>query len=303
MIFVNYIIPIISVIASIFSAIFAYKANTKAKEANEISKDAKNISEKANTISEEANIIAMKALDLQMAPEIRLTKLELDPQKVKVFGGNNIAWIGKNELTDELYKIISESARTDSIIVINNKEYLLINLCYETTSKSDVGIILDAFCFEAECTKNSITELSILKAYSLLNPTIPFEPDIKLNIHIDINTSTITIPIAYACPSNLYSSLNLGSIAKIAKEFTEKINLINTPDMAGKIIGFVETAYLIKCITPNNDEFLYTLYIKRDEDGRLKTPHIYRGEEKYNQYYNIAKDRIGKEIQAIDNTQ
>ena len=25
--------------------------------------------------------------------------------------------------------------------------------------------------------------------------------------------------------------------------------------------------------------------------------------EKYNQYYNIAKDRIGKEIQAIDNTQ
>ena len=303
MIFINYVIPIISVIASILSAIFAYKANTKAKEANDISKEAKNISEKANNISEEANAIAIKALDIQMAPEIKLTKLELDPQKVKVFGGSNIAWIGKNELTDELYRIISKSARKDSVVIINNIEYLLINLCYENTSKNDMGIILDAFCFEAECTKNSIAELSILKAYSLLNPTIPFEPDIKLNIHIDINTSTITIPIAYACPSNLYSSLNLGSIAKIAKEFTEKINLINTPDMAGKIIGFVETAYLIKCITPNNDEFLYTLYIKRDEDGRLKTPHIYRGEEKYNQYYNIAKDRIGKEIQAIDNTQ
>lgn len=303
MIVINYIVPIISVIASVLSAIFAYKANTKAKEANEISKDAKNISEKANAISEEANTIAMKALDIQMAPEIELTKLELDPQKVKVFGGKNIAWVGKNELTDELYKIILKSARTDSIVVINNKEYLLINLCYENTTKSDIGIVLDAFCFEAECKKNSIAELSIIKAYSLLNPTIPFEPDIQLNIHIDINIPTITIPIAYACPANLYSSLNLGSIAQIAKESSEKINLINIPDMAGKIIGFVETAYLIKCLTPNNDEFLYTLYIKRDEDGRLKTPHIYRGEEKYNHYYNIAKKRIGKEIQAIDNTQ
>ncbi len=303
MIFINYVIPIISVIASILSAIFAYKANTKAKEANDISKEAKNISEKANNISEEANAIAIKALDIQMAPEIKLTKLELDPQKVKVFGGSNIAWIGKNELTDELYIIISKSARKDSVVIINNIEYLLINLCYENTSKNDMGIILDAFCFEAECTKNSIAELSILKAYSLLNPTIPFEPDILLNVHIDINTSTITIPIAYACPSNLYSSLNLGSIAQIAKENTEKINLINTPDMAGKIIGFVETAYLIKCVTPNNDEFLYTLYIKRDEDGRLKKPHIYRGDEKYSHYYNIAKERIGKEIQTVDKTQ
>ena len=85
----------------------------------------------------------------------------------------------------------------------------------------------------------------------------------------------------------------------MASQTTEKINLIDNPDMAGKIIGFVETAYLIKCLTPNNDEFLYTLYIKRDENGRLKVPHIYKGEQQYNDHYIEAKNRIGKEIQVI----
>lgn len=93
-------------------------------------------------------------------------------------------------------------------------------------------------------------------------------------IIFSFKTSTITIPIAYACPNNLYSSLNPGSIAQMASETSEKINLIDSPYQAGKVIGFVETAYLIKCLTPNNDEFLYTLFIKRDDNGRLKTSHI-----------------------------
>lgn len=299
MFFIDYILPILSFFIAIISVILAFKANIKSNEANEISRESNLISKEAKNISQKANEIAEKSLNVQIAPEIELTKLELNPQNVKIYGGNNISWIGKKDLPDKLYKIISKTARTDSIMVLENKEYLLINLCYENTAKDDVGIILDAFCFEGKCVKNSIAELSILKAYSLLNPTIPFEPDIRLNIHIDINTSTITIPIAYACPSNLYSSLNLGSIAQMASQTTEKINLIDNPDMAGKIIGFVETAYLIKCLTPNNDEFLYTLYIKRDENGRLKVPHIYKGEQQYNDHYIEAKNRIGKEIQVI----
>lgn len=303
MFFIEYILPILSLLISIISTILAFKANIKSKEANEISKESNSISKEAKNISQKANEIAEKSLNVQIVPEIELTKLELDPQNVKIYGGNNISWTGKKDLPDELYEIILKLARTNSIMIFDNKEYLLINLCYENTAKDDVGIIFDALCYEGKCTKNSITELSILKAYSLLNPTIPFEPDMGLNIHIDINTSTITIPIAYACPSNLYSSLNLGSIAQIAGQTTEKINLISNPNMAGKIISFVETAYLIKCLTPNNDKFLYTLYVKRDETGRLKIPHIYKGEQQYNNHYNEAKKRIGREIQIIDNNQ
>lgn len=209
----------------------------------------------------------------------------------------------KNDLTEELYGIIIKSARMNSIVVFDQKEYLLVNLCYKDTPKDDIGIVINALCFEANCAKNQITELSILKAYSLLNPTLPFETDMQLNIHIDVTSSTIRIPVAYACPINLYSSLNLGSIAQIANEMTEKINLMDSPYKAGKIIGFVETAYLIKCLTSNNDEFLFTLYIKRDEDGRLKTSQIVRGDEKYNMYYNKAKERIGREIQVISTDQ
>ncbi len=306
MYFVNCILSILSIIVACISAILSFltykkykKANEIAEEANVIAKEAHKFAKEANKFAKEANVIAMKSLNAQIAPEIKLTKLGVDPTKIKVYGGENITWIGKTNLPDELYQIIINSARTDSMVIIDNTKYLLINLCYKDTTKDNIGIILDAFYFELECSKNQVSELMILKAYSLLNSKTPFGIDIKINAHTDVQTSTITIPIAYACPENLESSLILGNIAKMAKEATNKINLIDSPSMAGKFIGFIETAYLIKCRTFSNEEFLFSLYMKKDESGKLQTLCMRRGDEIYNEKYEKAKKIVGKEIQQL----
>lgn len=296
MIFTDYVLPIFSLLVSIVSAIIAYKAIS-------VSKAAKAISEESNSIAKDANEIAKKSLNTQIAPEIKLTKLGLDPTKVRVYGGENIHWSGKNDIPDELYKIILNSARTNSIKIINDKKYLLINLCYKDTSKNNMGIVVDAFYLELECTKNQVAELSILKAYSLFNQDVPFGIDVQIDAHIDVQNSIITIPIVYACPSDFDTSLHLGNIAQIVNETTDKINLIDSPSMADRLIGFIETAYLIKCRTFSNDEFLFSLYMEKDENGRLQTSYIRGGDEIYNEKYKIAKKRAKREIQQLASTQ
>lgn len=173
MFFINFILPIFSFIIACISAILAFVTYKKYKEANKISQEANKFAKEANRFAREANEIAKKSLNTQIAPEIKLTKFGLDPTKVRVYGGNNISWIGKNNIPDELYKTILNSPRTNSITMIDDKKYLLINLCYKNTAKDDMGIV-DAFYMELECTKNQVAELSILKAYSLLNSTTPF---------------------------------------------------------------------------------------------------------------------------------
>lgn len=302
MFFINFILPIFSFIIACISAILAFVTYKKYKEANKISQEANKFAKEANRFAREANEIAKKSLNTQIAPEIKLTKFGLDPTKVRVYGGNNISWIGKNNIPDELYKTILNSPRTNSITMIDDKKYLLINLCYKNTAKDDMGIV-DAFYMELECTKNQVAELSILKAYSLLNSTTPFGIDVQIDTHIEVQNSNITIPIVYACPSDLDSSLRLGNIAKIAKETTDRINLLDSPSMAGRFIGFIETAYLIKCRTCSNDEFLFSLYMKKDESGRLQTSYVRGGDEIYYEKYEEAKKNFGKEIQQFALTQ
>ena len=304
MFFVDYILPILSFLIATLSAILAFKANRKSQEANNLAEKANKISEEANILSKRTNEIAEKSLYAQIAPEIKLTKLGLDPTKVKVYGGDNITWDGKDNIPDKIYKTILNTVRTNSIVIIDDKKYLLINLCYKDTAKDDIGLVVDAFYFEMEFTKNQIDELMILKAYSLLDSETPFGIDVKINTHIDVQTSTITIPIAYACPANRESSLNLGSIAKMAKETTEKIDLIKTPSKAKQIIYFLETAYLIKCRTFNNHEFLFSLYMKKDNvSGELETLSQCGSDELYNEKYKKAKENAHKEIQQLAETQ
>lgn len=287
--FVDYVLPVLSFIIALFSVTLAFMANRKSQEAN-------NLAKKANEIAEES-------LYNQRAPEIRVSKLGIDPTKVKVYGGDNITWIGKTNLPDELYKIILNSARTNSITIIDNTKYLLINLCYKDTAKDNIGIVLDAFYFELECTKNQVAELMILKAYSLLDSETPFGIDVQINTHIDVQTSTITIPIAYACPENRESSLNLGNIAKMAKEATKKIDLMKKLSESKKYISFFETAYLIKCRTLNNDVFLFSLYMGKNDRDELETVSMLRGDGLYNERYKQAKEKAGKEIQQLAVTQ
>ncbi len=255
----------------------------------------------ANCISEKSNEIAARALESQIAPQLELTKIEFDPSKVKVYGGKNITWTGKKDLTNELYQKIKETSRSNHMVIIDGKKYLLINLCYEDTARDDIGLILDALCFEAEYEGTSIVEFSLDRVYSLIGSNTPFEPDMTLNVHTNITGSTITIPIAYACPHFIASSLNLGNIASLSQKTNEVINLIEQPERAGEIIVFVETAYLIRCVTSTNENYLYTLYIKRDKDsGRIEAASLYAGDEKYKEYCKDANNRAGRNVEVVD---
>lgn len=270
----------LSLAVSVISLIFAYNANSISKKANEI---------------------AERALNSQIAPQIRITKIETDPAKVEVYGGKNIPWSNKITLTDDIFKIIKKTSRSTRMVVINGKEYLLINLCYDDTAKEDIGLVLNAFCYEAEYEGTEIVELSLDKAYSLLTSDTPFEPDIILDVHKSIIGSTITIPVAYACPHFLASSLNLGNIASLSQNTDEVIDLIKQPERAGEIIVFVETAYLIRCETSTNENFWYTLYIKRDMDneGRIQIARLYSGDEKYKEYCKSATKKAGRNVEVV----
>lgn len=292
MIIKDYVLPVLSLLVSIVSVIIAYKAIS-------ISKAAKVISEESNSIAKDANNIASKSLNYQIAPLIELTKLELNPTSVKVYGGKNIAWDGKSDLSDELYQKIKELALSNILTTIDGKEYLLVNLCYSDTPKDDIGLILGAFTFEAESKGTRIAEIYVDRVYSLLNSKEPFMSGMKLDIHQNIAQHKITLTIAYACPYNFPSSLNLANIASLAKNTVGNINLLETPERVAEIIGFMETSYLIRCITADNDEFFYTLYIKRNNFGRMEASQIYRGYEKYKEYYIKATEIACKEIESI----
>lgn len=237
---------LISIMVSIISVIIAYKANINSRKANSI---------------------AQESMNLQIAPTIHFTKLEVDASKVKVFGGHHVAWKGKNDLTEELFRQIKDLAYSNTLTVINGKEYLLINLCSKNTLKEDMALILDAFCFEAQYDSEFIiNELSVERVYSLLDLESPFKPNMKLDIHKNLTGTKITIPVAYTYPFNSSASLNLGQIAEISHNTNAIINLVENPEKAGEIIGFVETSYLIKCTTNIDKEFYYTLHMERNSD-------------------------------------
>ncbi len=163
----------------------------------------------------------------------------------------------------------------------------------------DIGLILGAFTFEAEYTGTRIAEISVDRAYSLLNPKEPFMSDMKMDIRKNITQSKITFNIAYACPYNFPSSLNLANIALLAANTVDNINLLETPERVGEIIGFMETSYLIKCITAANDEFYYTICIKQNNFGRMEAGQIYRGYEKYKEFCIKATEGAGRRIESV----
>ena len=269
-------------LVSILSAIIAYKANINSRKANKI---------------------AQESMNFQIAPKnINFTKLELDPSKVKVFGGHNVAWSGKDNLSKELYEQIINLAYSNTLTEIDGNEYLFINLCRKDTLQEDIALVLNAFCFEVKYSGEFlINKLSVERVYSLLDSKSPFQPNMKLNVHKNITGTTITVPIAYAYSFTASASLNLPQIAEISNNKENIINLVDRPEEAGKIIGFVETAYLIKCTTNIGKEFFFTLHMERNSN-KLEY-QIYLGQEQYKQYRNIATKRIKRRIESIANEQ
>lgn len=62
----------------------------------------------------------------------------------------------------------------------------------------------------------------------------------------------------------------------------------------------METAYLINCRTYDNNEFLISLYMKKDNrNGELKTSFECGSDKLYFDRYKRAKKKAQKEIQQL----
>ncbi len=117
-----------------------------------------------------------------------------------------------------------------------------------------------------------------------------------------MNDDKFTIKIAYAYPLNKTASLNLTSIAKqIAAEEKEEIDLLKTPERAGEILGFVETAYQFSCKTVDGIDYDFSFFIDRDmqNNGRLEHRHFYYTRDEFNRRSEKASLKAGKNVLII----
>lgn len=224
----------------------------------------------------------------------------MDPTKVKVYGGSNIAWNGKKDLSEDLFNKIISLSCSYTLTSFYGTEYLLVNLCSKETPKEDVGLILNAFCFELQYEGTFINELSVERAYSFADTSGPFISNMRLDIHKKLRNREIAMPIAYACPFSSPSLLNLNQIADISQKAKTVINLVANPEKAGEVIGFSESAYLIKCITNRGDSFLYTIHMRR-HSGKLEYV-VYSGNKNYKESYKSITKKIHKKIELVSDS-
>lgn len=284
--FLNPILPFVAIVISICALIRSGKANKIANDANEISNQMR---------------------DDTQRPRLKLVSLSLDPQNVHIYGGKNITWAGKLPLRDDLFNVIKDSFRSDSVVEFKvekeaaPQEYLLVNLCKEDSQREDVGLILNAITFSVENqnTDHLISELTIEKAYSMISNSKPFPLDMKLrNSTITIHENPFSVNLAYACCHYESSSLNLGGIAGIkASGETDIINLIDSPERAGEIIAFADTAYLFSCKTTSGQRYEFSLVIsKNPSTGNLKDHFIYYKREEFDKRAAAASERANKKV-------
>lgn len=284
--FLNPILPFVAIVISICALIRSGKANKIANDANEISNQMR---------------------DDTQRPRLKLVSLSLDPQNVHIYGGKNITWAGKLPLRDDLFNVIKDSFRSDSVVTFKvekeaaPQEYLLINLCGKDSQREDIGLILNAITFSVENqnTDNPISELTIEEAYSMISSSKPFPLDMKLrNSTITIHENPFSVNLAYACCHYESSSLNLGGIAGIkASGETDIINLIDSPERAGEIIAFADTAYLFSCKTTSGQRYEFSLVIsKNPSTGDLKDHFIYYKREEFDKRAAAASERANKKV-------
>ena len=233
--------------------------------------------------------------------QVKLTKIEVKYERVSCYGGKNVKWKGKKSLTDKLYKQIKDSARSFSSMFYNNKEYLLINLCHPETLRDDMVIVFDSLESEIKSSVD-ISDAYLERVYSLyydeslrVNKSF-LDEEMNLNVHMHFNGNIMSVPIAYACPQNGSTSVLLQNIVSSGDAQNKKTDLIETPDEAGSIIGFLETAYCVKCITSMGEEFYYSLYMALENKENLKH-ELSIGEDDYIKHYEKARKDMGEEIE------
>jgi len=149
-------------------------------------------------------------------PILLLSSIMLEIDKVKVYGGKNISWTGKQKFPDNYLGIIERTSKSNSYEDFNDVHYLLINSCSSDTSSDDIGLILNVLNFSIENNGVQVSELSIKRGYSITNDKEPLA-GMTINVKIPVKNDVISIPIAYVYPYYAMSSMNLGNIAKLTE--------------------------------------------------------------------------------------
>jgi hypothetical protein len=272
----------VAIVISIISLFYTNQVNRIARESNEIAKQA----------NKDAN-----------RPIINLTGFYFDPKNAYVFGGRNVFWDSKRNFMDGQLNKLQETYMSYSLVALSKREgqvedYFLINLCDENTPSEDIGLILNALTLEFENVGTLINELTINKTYSMLRLTESFPTNMYIGkSEFLMNDRRLTIKIAYACPFNKAASLNLASIARhIAAEEEEKIDLLETPERAGEILAFIETAYQFSCKTIDSKDYDGTFFIGRDDNGKLEHHHLYYTKDEFNRKSEEAISRANKNV-------
>jgi hypothetical protein len=192
---------------------------------------------------------------------------------------------------------ILESTLTTSLRYFDKKQYLLINLCSKDTDYESIGLVLNAGTFSLRQAENSpadIQEMKIMEAYSMMSSDEFYPFDLTFHTQMAISGSSLSIPLAYACPHDIKPSLKLSNIANLATtKSTDTLDIASSKDLADLYIAFTETGYVLTCETENNEEFEYTLYLNRDaESGVLERFKITNGRELFDKQLNSAIERV-----------
>jgi hypothetical protein len=278
----------VAIVISIFSLFYANQVNHIARESNDIAKQA----------NKDAN-----------RPIFNLIGFYFDPQNAYVFGGKNVFWEGKKNFIDGQLNELRRTHMSYSLVRLGaqegqkKEEYFLVNLCDKDTPDEDIELILNALTLKIENVGAPINELTINETYSMLSSKEPF----PTNMHIGkstflMNGDKFTIKIAYACPLNRSASLNLTSIAKqIAAEEYEEIDLLEAPERAGEILGFIETAYQFSCKTIDGVDYDFSFFIDRDmqNNGRLEHHHLYYTRDEFVRRSENASFRAEKNVVIV----
>ena len=236
-------------------------------------------------------------------PDIIMTALGVDFSKFKVYGGKNVSIKKKTKLKSEQIQKIQETASSLTFQNINNEIYLLINLCHQSTSPDDIILALNVLEIELKNKGKRVIEIEIQKVFSMIysNAFMGATLNAKTDIYEDTDAK-FTIKVAYACPHNEASSLNLYSIADMATEIAtiigankKYLNLLDSSnqDKAKKVLMFTETAYLFRLMDSEYNPHYCTIYMKRHGDSLLIKP-IINGISSTSEYSKLENSIEGK---------
>jgi len=216
-------------------------------------------------------------------PKLTLSGLYLSPNDVQIYTGTNVGWNNTQPITDEHINLVlnPKYLRKETLLDHNGKNYIFINR-YPRYSEEDIDNVVLAFdVLNLKIdfgNSNQICKLRMSKAYSMMSGIDSFGNDMKLNIDIPIDKPSLEIPIAYAFLNSRKTLMNLHGINKLAKSGIKKtIDFLNSGITARKYLNFVENAYLLECITSDNDVYYYTLLLKINDNKTFNSSKIYNG--------------------------